>query len=130
MSETKNNRNEWLHIRLTEAELEKLNTGFEKSTSRKLSEYARRILLEKPITYYQRNQSIDDFVTEMILLRNELSAIGNNFNQTVKKLHTLDDVAEIKTWAINNEYLKEKFMQKIEEIKNHINQFSDQWSQE
>jgi hypothetical protein len=130
MSETKNNRNQWLHIRLTESELEKLNTGFEKSTSRKLSEYARRILLEKPITYYQRNQSIDDFVTEMILLRNELSAIGNNFNQAVKKLHTLDDVPEIKTWAILNESIKEKFMQKIEEIKKHINQFSDQWSQE
>jgi hypothetical protein len=130
MSETKNNRNEWLHIRLTEGELEKLNKGFEKSTSRKLSEYARRILLEKPITYYQRNQSIDDFVTEMILLRNELSAIGNNFNQAVKKLHTLDYVPEIKIWAMHNDSIKEKFMQKTEEIKLHINKFSDQWLQE
>jgi hypothetical protein len=40
---------------------------------------------------------LDDFMIEMIALRNELTAIGNNYNQTVKRLHTLDNVADIKT---------------------------------
>ena len=32
-----------------------------------------------------RNQSLDDFMTEMMQLRSELNSIGNNFNQAVKK---------------------------------------------
>jgi len=92
MSETKNNRSRWLHIRLTQAEHDMINKKFSNSSCRKLSEYARRILLDKPIIVNHRNQSLDDFMTEMIRLRNELNAIGNNFNQTVKKLHTLTQV--------------------------------------
>ena len=57
--------------------------------ARKLSDYARKILLGKPIVATYRNQSLDDFMTEMFVLRNELNAIGNNFNQVVKRLHIL-----------------------------------------
>ncbi len=89
MTEQKNNRIKVLHIRLTESEFKKIHTGFSKSTKRKRSEYIRSILLNKPITFYTRNQSFDDFLAEMILLRRELIAIGNNFNQLVKKLHTI-----------------------------------------
>ena len=95
MSEKATNRNKWLHIRLTGSEYNKIHSGFSRSTKRKLSEYVRSILLDKPITVYTRNQSYDDFVAEMILLRNELKAIGNNFNQTVKKLHTMEHETEI-----------------------------------
>jgi hypothetical protein len=49
MSEQKNLRNKWLHLRLSES---------------------------------------------------ELNSIGNNFNQSVKRLDTLDKISEIKTWAI------------------------------
>ena len=48
----------------------------------------------------------------MILLKNELNAIGNNFNQAVHKLHTLDHVPEIKAWAILNESSKKIFHEK------------------
>ena len=86
MSETKNNRYKWLHIRLKQDEHTKINNKFSKSTCRKLSEYARRVLLDKVITVNQRNQSLDDFMAEMIKLRIELNAIGKNFNQSVKKI--------------------------------------------
>ena len=67
------------------------NTGyFSKTTCRKLSEYARNVLLQKPVIIKFRNQSADDFLDEMILLKNELNAIGNNYNQSVKRLHTLE----------------------------------------
>ncbi|OIQ93628.1 hypothetical protein GALL_243870 [mine drainage metagenome] len=68
-------------------------------------------------------------MAEMMQLRNELNHIGNNFNQAVKKLHTLDHVPEIKTWVILNENSKKTFFQKIDEIKNRINKISDQWLQ-
>ena len=117
-------------VRFKPAEYNKVHAAFKATTKRKLSEYIRYVLLDKPVTVYTRNKSMDDFMEEMILLRNELSAIGNNFNQTVKRLHTLDRFPEIKSWALHNEKSKENFMQKIEEINQHIAQFSDKWLQE
>ena len=130
MSEQKSSRSKWIHLRLTEAEYIKINTRFTKSTKRKLSEYVRSVLLEKPITVYTRNQSFDDFVAETILLRNELKAIGNNFNQSVKKLHTMDHDKEIKIWALLNENSKQIFFRKVDEINSKISQIASKWSQE
>jgi hypothetical protein len=68
-------------------------------------------------------------MTEMIKLRNELNAIGNNVNQSVKKLHTLHQIDEFKNWLILNENDKKNLMEKVNEIKSKINQFSDAWLQ-
>jgi hypothetical protein len=130
MSETNNNRCKWLHIRLKEDELSKINKKFSASTCRKLSEYARRVLLDKVITVYTRSESMDDLMTELILLKNELSAIGNNFNQVVKRLHTMDDKQDLQSWLLLNEKHKENFFKKVEEINQKITQLSDQWLQE
>ena len=130
MSEQKINRDRWLHLRLTEAEYKKIKTAFLQTTKQKLSEYARSVLLHQPVTVYTRNQSFDDFVAEMILLKNELKAIGNNFNQLVKKLHTMQHDQEIKAWATLNESSKEIFFKKVAEIAQKINQIASQWSQE
>jgi hypothetical protein len=130
MNEIKNNRTKWVNIRLTEDELEKINKQFSNSVCQKLSEYARKKLLDKPVVIRYRNQSFDDFVGEMILLRNELSAIGSNFNQTVKRLHTINNVSEINALVRDNEIHKEQFFKKVDEIKEKINKFSDKWSQE
>jgi predicted metalloprotease with PDZ domain len=129
MSDTKMNLSKWLHIRLKEEDYNRINNKFSKSTCRKLSEYARRVLLDKVLTVNQRNQSLDDFMTEMIRLRNELNAIGNNFNQAVKKLHTLNRLTEFKTWLILNENNQKILLEKVEEIKLKINQISDKWLQ-
>jgi hypothetical protein len=123
-------RAKWLTIRLNEDEEKKLNKFYEATTSNSLSEYARDVLLKEPVNIIYRNQSADDFLAEMILLKNELNAIGKNFNQAVHKLHTLDHFHEIKTWVISNESRHKIFMEKIEEIKEKMNQIYNQWSQE
>lgn len=122
-------RSKWLTIRLSEEEEKKLNKFYSQTTSNNLSEYARDVLLRAPVTVFYRNKTADDFLAEMILLKNELNAIGKNFNQVVHKLHTLDDVPEIKAWAILNESNKKMFMKKVEEIKDKVNQIYQQWSQ-
>ena len=68
-------------------------------------------------------------LAEMIRLKNELNAIGNNFNQAVHKLHTLDKSPEIKNWLIQNEVLKNSFLQKAEEIRICMLEIYKQWSQ-
>jgi hypothetical protein len=127
MKEKNNTLWKWLHIRLKEADYNKIHEKFEKSTDRKLSEYARKVLLNKPITVNQRNQSFDDFMTELMQLRNELNAIGNNFNQVVKTLHQMRELPEIKTWLLLNENSKKILLQKVEEIRLKIYQINDQW---
>jgi len=129
MKETKQIRSKWLTIRLNEDEEKKLYKLYRRTASNSISEYARAILLQEPVTILYRNQSADDFLTEMLLLKNELNAIGNNFNQAVHKLHTLDHFSEIKTWALMNENSKKLFMHKVEEIKEKMNQIYYQWLQ-
>ena len=122
-------RNKWLHIRLNETEYSVISANWQKTTTRELSDYARRVLLKKPVTINHRNQSADELLAEMIRMKAELHAIGNNFNQAVHKLHTFDTVPHIKLWLLANEHLKNSFIIKTEEIKSRMIQIHEQWSQ-
>lgn len=129
MEHKSDKRTRWLHIRLTEREQQKIRDKHKQSTSRKLSDYARKVLLDKVIKVKQRNQSLDDFMAEMIQLRNELNAIGNNYNQVVKKLHLLKDISDIKNWLLMHESAHRMLQEKVAEIKTKISQIDDQWLQ-
>ena len=129
MSAEKTNRNKFLKIRITLKELEAIRHKASKTTSKKTSDYVRRILFDKPVITYFRNQSFDDFVAEMVALRNELNAIANNYNQVVKRLHSLRHLDEIKLWASVNESSKQILQRKIDEINSKIAQINDQWLQ-
>lgn len=122
-------RKKWLHIRLNESEYKAIHSWWQKTTTRELSDYARRVLLKKPVTLNHRNQSADEILTEMVRLKNELHAIGNNFNQAVHKLHTMNTIPQIKLWLLANEALKNSFLKKTEEIKIQMTQIYEQWSQ-
>ena len=129
MKEAKKVRSQWLTIRLNEDEVKKLTKLYGLSTSNSISEYSRDVILKEPINIIYRNQTADDFLSEMILLKNELNAIGKNFNQAVHKLHTLDHIEEIKAWSISNEEKQRNFMKKVDEIKEKMNEIYKQWSQ-
>jgi hypothetical protein len=85
MNEKNSNRTRVVTMRLTTKEYSMIEAKFKTTTCQKLSKYMRNILLEKKVTVFTRNQSLDDFMAELILLRNELNAVGNNFNQVVKR---------------------------------------------
>ena len=129
MKEVVQIRSKCLTVRFTEDERKKLNRLCNRAQCNSLSEYARDVLLEEPVTIKYRNQSADEFLEEIILLKKELNAIGNNFNQTVHKLHTLDHISEIRTWAMLNEASKKSFMKKVDEIVIKMNQIYEQWLQ-
>jgi hypothetical protein len=76
----KEKRTRKVTVRFTEKEYEKVDTKFKNATSPQLSHYIRSVLLDKPIVIKYRNESLDAFMEEIILLRQELNAIGNNFN--------------------------------------------------
>ena len=117
-------------MRFKPDEYNKVNTSFKSTTKKKLSEYIRFVLLEKPVTVYTRDQSLDELMAELVRLRNELSAIGSNFNQLVRRLHTMSHSHELREWIQLNEKNKENFFEKMNEINQKISQMSDKWLQE
>ena len=129
MGRENSNRTRIIGLRLTPAEYAKIERKWKESTCRKLSDYVRRKLFEKPVTSYYRNQSLDEFMAEMVLLRNELNHIGNNFNQAVKRLHTLNQIAEFRSWLIAYEVEKKTLFNKVDEIKKHVQKIAESWLQ-
>ncbi|WP_347349829.1 plasmid mobilization relaxosome protein MobC [Flavobacterium sp. CSZ] len=129
MEEENKNRTRWLHLRLTSSEYETLQKQFKKSTCRKLSDYARKNLLQKPVVLKYRNESLDELMHELIILRKDLNGIGNNFNQAVKKLHTLVQISEFKHWIMVYEIEKKVLFNSINQVKKHIENLSKKWLQ-
>lgn len=129
MKEENNNRTKWLHLRLSQDEYAKVHRQFTRTTARKLSEYARKVLLSKPVTVNYRNASLDELMAELIKLRNELTAAGNNFNQAVKKLNSLSQISQFRDWLIAYDSDKQKLLDQIEKIKTHIAETSKKWLQ-
>jgi hypothetical protein len=122
-------RSRIIGLRLTTKEYQQVEKKWKASTCRKLSDYIRRIIFEKPIVTTHRNQSLDDVMTEAIRLRNELNNVGNNFNQAVKKLHTLQQIAEFRNWIIAYELDRKILLNKVDEIKNNIQKIAEKWLQ-
>ncbi len=129
MKEPNKIRSKWLTIRLNEDEEKKLNQLYSRSTCNAISEYARAVLLREPVNILYRNQTADEFLQEMIQMKKELNAIGNNFNQAVHKLHSFDHHFQIKAWAILNETYKKTLTNKTNEIMEKISEIYTLWSQ-
>lgn len=129
MEAENSNRTRIIGLRLTPEEYAKIERKWKASTCRKLSDYVRKHLFDKSIVTTYRNQSLDDFMEETIVLHNELNAIGTNINQAVKKLHTLQQIPEFRNWIISFDLDKKILFNKIEEIKKHIQKISDKWLQ-
>lgn len=129
MEKKNSNRTRIVGLRFTPAEYAKIERKWKATTCRKLSEYIRKYLFNKTITTNYRNESLDEFMGEVIRLRNELKAIGNNLNQAVKKLHTLNQIPEFRTWIISQQLEQKILLDKIEEIKKCTQKISEKWLQ-
>lgn len=129
MKEQNSNRTRIVGLRLTPDEYAKIERKWKASTCRKLSDYVRRSLFDKPIVTTYRSSSQDDLMAELTRLRGELNAVGNNFNQAVKKLHTLSQIAEFRSWLIAYEVEKKILSNKVDEVRNNVKKILETWLQ-
>lgn len=129
MKEQNPNRTRIVGLRLTPGEYAKIERRWKASTCRKLSDYVRRCLFGKPIVTTYRSSSQDDLMAELTRLRSELNAVGNNFNQAVKKLHTLNQIAEFRSWLIAYEVEKKILGNKVDEVRNNVKKILETWLQ-
>ncbi|MBB5395162.1 hypothetical protein [Mucilaginibacter sp. AK015] len=129
MDVQEDNRTRWYNIRLKPEEYKLLDGRFKKTQFRKLSEYMRSLLLEKPVTVTYRDKAMDDVLEEMILLRQELNAIGNNLNQAMRSINSAHGNADTRLWSNLLTVLNIKLEPSINQIKERMNQYADIWSQ-
>jgi MobC-like protein len=110
----------FVKVRMNEDELEKLKSNQRRTTKRSISEYVRAVALQKPVTVKFRCQSTDEFAHEIICLKKELNAVGNNFNQAVHKLHLLDKIPEFREWIKHYDGLLRLLASRYEEIQSRL----------
>jgi hypothetical protein len=126
MSEKIINPRRWITIRVKPDEYIAIYKLFKETTNNKLSQYVRKVLLQKPVVILYRDASSDEILAALNRLSRELSAIGNNFNQTVHKLHTLDHIQDIKLWAEMTESGRQNLLRKVDEIRQSLNEIRQQ----
>lgn len=129
MEEQEDKRTRWYNIRLKPDEYLLLEGRFKKTPFRKLSEYMRNVLLEKPVTVFYRDQAMDDVLEELIVLRRELNAIGNNLNQAMRNINSAHGHADTRLWMNLLSVINSKLEPSIVLIKERMNQYADIWSQ-
>jgi hypothetical protein len=129
MEKQAENRSRRLIVRFKPAEFELIEKRFRKTLFRKLSEYSRNVLLEKRITVAYRDKAMDDVLEELILLRRELNAIGNNLNQAVYQINAAHGNADSRLWAKLLTVVTGKVEPSISQIKERMNQYAELWSQ-
>ncbi|GLU56254.1 hypothetical protein Dfri01_57150 [Dyadobacter frigoris] len=127
MKEENNNRNKWLHLRLTDKEYEQIQEQFALTTDLKLSDFVRKKLLCKLMIGSYRDASMDAFMEELIGLKNGLSAVGNNFNQAVKRLHTLSKIKEFEHWLVSYELERRELARQMQQAQEFIKKMADKW---
>jgi len=127
MEQEQKNRNRYVAFRLTHGEYAELVSFWKASTSKKLSNYIRDVVLKEPVYIKTRNLSMDNFLAEIVALRREFKAVGFNFNQVVHKLHTLQEIPDFRAWVLINEKHKELLFSKIKAIQDRINETYDLW---
>jgi arsenate reductase-like glutaredoxin family protein len=126
MTAQKNNRTKWVHLRLLPDEYKVLHNKFCKTTCRSMSEFIRAVLLDKPLVTTYRNASQDSLLEAMALLTKELNAIGNNVNQSVKRLHTLRE-HESASWTAKYAAESMRLEIKVNEAKALLNAIAERW---
>ncbi|WP_346319372.1 plasmid mobilization relaxosome protein MobC [Chitinophaga sp. YIM B06452] len=122
-------RNRWISLRINDQELAELNKRFEATPYHHMSEYIRLLVFEKPVVVRYRSQSMDEFMEQMIVLRVELNAVGNNFNQVVRKLHSVAQVEKFGTWLQVAEEFQKELLDKVTGIQRRIDEFAQIWLQ-
>jgi inhibitor of KinA sporulation pathway (predicted exonuclease) len=129
MMDKKTNREKWLHLRLTDAELATINQNFRQTTQPKLSDYCRALLLGIPIVKTYRNQSLDTLISEFAILNKTLNGIANNYNQALHELHQLTRTEQVKQWFVTHEMDRRKLLEDVSVMKDFMQKKVEEWLQ-
>ncbi|GAA4430672.1 hypothetical protein GCM10023091_00230 [Ravibacter arvi] len=127
MKEQKNNRSQWLHIRLSADEKQQLEKAVQQTTCRNISDYARKVLQKKPVVVRVRDESKEELLNELTALRKELNAIGNNFNQLIRKMQLLGRKDQLEAWFRAYQAERDNFPDRMRNIEFELKKLVLKW---
>ncbi len=114
-----------LNLRLSQQEWDKIHRLAANSTCRSTSEYARKVLAQKPVKVFYRNQSFDNFEEQMVRLLAQLETASKNLAAAQKIISTSNNSFD----ATNATYFLKPYATTLlditNEIKTHIVNLSD-----
>lgn len=122
-------RRKMVVVRLSQEEYRQLQQFQQQTTETTVSNYLRKVALNKPVLVKYRNATADDFLRDMLELRRELSALAGNYNQAVRKLHLLEKIPEFRSWLSIYEHSRQAFLAKVEQIHMRITRLYELWLQ-
>nr|WP_143157248.1 plasmid mobilization relaxosome protein MobC [Cnuella takakiae] len=118
-----------IKLRISEAELKEIHQHLGRSTNRSLSEYIRRLALNKPVTVKVRNASADDFLEQMLPLQACLEQACDTYTKAVDRLQTLHKLTELKGWLILHESTRAALLEQVSRMESLTLQLYEQWLQ-
>jgi hypothetical protein len=126
MKEKSNNRNKWLHLRLNGKEYEQIQKGYATTVHDKLSDYARCLLLKKPVIAGYRDTTMQDMLAELTTLKRDLHGVAVNYNQAVKKLNALGN-SEVIAYLPQLQNVHETVLVTLQAVDLLIQKISEKW---
>ncbi|WP_339880813.1 hypothetical protein [uncultured Algoriphagus sp.] len=121
-------RNKWLHVRLTLQEYEKIQTEFGQTVQDSLSDYARKLLLKRPVIGRYRDTGMQELLAELTALKRDLHGIATNYNQLVKKINSQGE-SEIDSNLTQGHEFQKNILNSLDLVNRFINQTAAKWLQ-
>ncbi|WP_179091011.1 plasmid mobilization relaxosome protein MobC [[Flexibacter] sp. ATCC 35208] len=75
--------------RINQYHFDRLKKLLAKSRYKNMSGLLRMIICDKPLTIYTRDESLGVVMEELVKIRGELNAIGNNINQVTRHVNAV-----------------------------------------
>lgn len=86
----------FLSIRLSPEEYAEVYQHLQQSTCRSLTEYVKKVLTNKPVTFKVRDQSREEILHQLTLIKSRLEALVDK-TSPADAAHLLPEVADIKS---------------------------------
>ncbi|MDR7131673.1 hypothetical protein J2X69_004037 [Algoriphagus sp. 4150] len=126
--EQENKRSKWLHVRLTFKEYKRIQKAYGETVQDSLSDYARKLLLKKPVIGKYRDTGMQELLAELTALRRDLHGIATNYNQLVKKLNSSAG-NELEVHLPLGKNLQQEIGVSLESVNRFISQTAAKWLQ-
>jgi MobC-like protein len=108
-----------LNIRLDQKEWDKLHKLTSNSTCRSVSEYSRKVLLEKPVTVFYRNRSFDEFEQQMNTVLPVLETTSTQFTELIQQMKASNSPQMWQSLPLLQDYSR-RMATSAQEIRNNI----------
>jgi hypothetical protein len=125
MKKTSDIRTKVICSKLSPKEFEIVHRRFARTTCRTVGEFIRHVLLAEPVTFNERNQSLDELLWELTRLRTDLLRIVADWEMTCKIQPV--NASELPDWADRQEADRKRLLTQVELIKTFITQTAQRW---